>query len=357
MNYHQYKEAEKNNIKDIHYWANKCRKIQKTLKYNPDPNATVRHHLRDTEEQRKYNDEHYELWGFEIDEGGNEHFEYGKYIIFVTPEEHSKLHEDSDETRHRKSIAGKLRWKNTSYRKHMTESIRKIWSSPHRRHQRSIAYSGNGNPFYGKHHSQATKEKYFNGKNNHMYGVSPSEETRKKISEANKGRIISDETRCKISNALMGHEVSAETRKKISEANTGKQCSEELKLYFSEKYTGKGNPFYGKHHSKETIEKISGKNNHMYGKHHTDETKKKISEANKNKVVSEETRAKLSKASSGERNGMYGKHPSEDTLNKMRNSNGVELQRKASIAYKKYKDDGGKMKWQDFRREFFINNK
>lgn len=243
MNYHQYKEAEKNNVKDIYYWANKCRKIQKSLQYNSDPNATVRHHLRDTEEQRKYNDEHYEMFGFEIDEDGNEHFEYGKYIIFVTPEEHSKLHKDSSETRYRKSIAGKLRWQDLSYREHMTEAIRKIWSNPHKRHQRSVAYSGNGNPFYGKHHTQNTKEKHFIGKNNHMYGVSPSEETRKKISEANKGRIVSDETKHKISEALIGHEVSAETREKISIANTGKQCSEELKLYYSEKYTGKGNPF------------------------------------------------------------------------------------------------------------------
>ena len=51
-------------------WYNLTRKFQRSLCYEQDPNATVIHHLRDTEEQRKYNDEHYELWGFEIDENG-----------------------------------------------------------------------------------------------------------------------------------------------------------------------------------------------------------------------------------------------------------------------------------------------
>ena len=200
MNYHQYKEACKNKTKGIHYWANKCRKIQKTLEYNPDPKATVRHHLRDTEEQRKYNDEHYEYFGFNQD--GT--FEYGKHVIFITKEEHDIIHKDSDETKYKKSVAGKLRWQDASYRDHMTKAICEVWADEHRRHQRSKAYSGNGNPFYGKHHSQETKEKYFIGESNPMYGVIPSEETRHKISEANKGKIVSDDTRNKLSVALYG---------------------------------------------------------------------------------------------------------------------------------------------------------
>ena len=40
------------------------RAIQRSLKYNSDPNATVRHHLMDTSEQIAYNKEHYEMWGF-----------------------------------------------------------------------------------------------------------------------------------------------------------------------------------------------------------------------------------------------------------------------------------------------------
>lgn len=54
-------------------------------------------------------------------------------------------------------------------------------------------------------------------------------------------------------------------------------------------YNGKNNPFYGKTHTKESIEKIRQKNmnkydgdkNPFYGKVHSEETKKIISEKNK----------------------------------------------------------------------------
>ena len=215
-------------------YYNSTKELQRSLLYNSDQNATIIHHLRDTEEQRKYNDEHYELWSFNLD--GT--FEYGKYVIFVTHEEHTNIHA-------------------------------------------------------------------------HLY-----------------------ETRSKISESLNNY------------------WTIEKRAEWSKKMSGNGNPFYGKHHSQETKEKLSGENNGMYGKHLSEQARKAISEANKNKVVSEETRKKLSLAVSGEKNGMYGKHPSEESLNKMRNSTGVELQKKASIAYRKYKEDGGDMKWQDFRRKF-----
>ena len=232
---------------DFTYY-NRTRNIQRSLQYNSDPSAAVIHHLRDTEEQRKYNNEHYELWGHNLD--GT--FEYGKYVIFVTEKEHGKIHGESEETRKKKSIAN------------------------------------------------------------------------------------------------MGHPVSDETKKKISIANTGKTWSEDKKKERSVKLTGEGNPFYGKHHSQETKEKyFTGENNPMYGKHLSDKAKKAISEANKNKVVSDETRKKLSVAVSCERNGMYGKRPPEGCWNRAK-----ELQEQASVAYRKYKEDGGSMKWQDFRREF-----
>ena len=37
-----------------------------------------------------------------------------------------------------------------------------------------------------------------------------------------------------------------------------------------------------------------GNNHYLYGKHHLDETKQKISESCKNKIVSEETKKKIS---------------------------------------------------------------
>lgn len=66
-----------------------------------------------------------------------------------------------------------------------------------------------------------------------------------------------------------------------------KELSEQAKLRIGEK-----NPFYGKHHSKETREKISelasqriGTDNHFYGKHHKDSAKRKIAEANGKPVL------------------------------------------------------------------------
>ena len=69
MNYNEWRNLVWNKTSELDFtYYNKAKSIQKSLQYNSDPNAKIIHHLRDTEEQRKYNDEHYELWGFEIDE-------------------------------------------------------------------------------------------------------------------------------------------------------------------------------------------------------------------------------------------------------------------------------------------------
>ena len=89
-----------------------------------------------------------------------------------------------------------------------------------------------------------------------------TEDAKIKISEKNKGRIVSDETKLK-----------------ISEANKGKNL--------------------GKKHTEETIELMSylkkAEKNPMYGKKHTSETKEYLSKINK-KPKSEETKIKLKKS-------------------------------------------------------------
>lgn len=155
-------------------YDNASREIQLSLKYNHDPNATVRHHLRDTEEQRKYNDEHYELWGFEIDEDGNEHFEYGKYIVFLTPEEHAKVHSCSKETRKKLSEAAKNQWQDEEIRSVM------IASRVGRRHTEETKQKcresklGEKNPMYGVHNT---------GEKAPMYGKKHSDETKGRMKE------------------------------------------------------------------------------------------------------------------------------------------------------------------------------
>ena len=155
-----------------YYWYNKTRKIQKSLKHNPDPNAVVIHHLRDTEEQRKYNDEHYELWGFEVDKDGNEHFEYGKYVIFLTKEDHDLYHQLSDETR-KKISDGVINAINNGLRE-----------------KRSVLFAGEKNPMYGKVGPLSTcfgrrgELHPMYGRQSAFKGHHFSEESKKKLSES-----------------------------------------------------------------------------------------------------------------------------------------------------------------------------
>ena len=107
-----------------------------------------------------------------------------------------------------------------------------------------------------KRMSEIKKGKYC-GDKNPMFGRHHTEDAKKKVSIANKGRVLSEEH-----------------KKKISKANKGKLC-------------GSKHPNYGKHLSSETKNKISnsvkGENNGFYGKRHTAETKEKLSIARSGK--------------------------------------------------------------------------
>ena len=88
-------------------------------------------------------------------------------------------------------------------------------------------------------------DEYYNLKNasvggNTREGMKNSPEHLRKVSIANKGKIISKEQKDKISKTL-----------------TGRVASTETKLKMSKKRKGKDNPFYGKKHSEETKTKIS----------------------------------------------------------------------------------------------------
>ena len=97
----------------------------------------------------------------------------------------------------------------------------------------------------------------------------------------------SEECKRKISESLKGHKVSEETKKKIGHTNSiilkGRKLS--------------------KKHKKNISFGMLGEKNHFFGKHHTKESLKKISEASKNRIISEETRKRLSECRLGS------KHP------------------------------------------------
>lgn len=288
------------NIKEWHKaceegWAPRkydiaSREIQRLLKYNSNPNATVRHHLRDTEEQRKYNDEHYELWGFEIDESGNEHFEYGKYMIFVTEEEHLAIHALSEETKQKISdslhlfyttdegkLNAKLRMTDTVKSK-ISASVKATMTEEHRRLLSDIAKK-NMTDERRELIRQATKEAMSDEEirqkiSNSKLGKPLSEEHKKAIAEGGKGRVVSEETREKISKIHKGKIVSDETRQKLRESskklwenddykkhqsdirigktpwNKGVPMTEEQKGKLSMAKKGKPNPFNDEHRKK-----------------------------------------------------------------------------------------------------------
>ena len=147
-----------------------------------------------------------------------------------------------------------------------------------------IHHKGENHPFYGKHHSEETKQKMSEakkGEKHPLYGKQLSEETRRKMSEAKKGEKLSEETKGKISKSisgenhpLYGKHHSEETKRKMSEAKKGKHFSDEHKRKISEK---------------------------LKGKHHSDEHKRKISEANKGKHVSDEHKRKIREAKDDEK--------------------------------------------------------
>jgi hypothetical protein len=120
------------------------------------------------------------------------------------------------------------------------------------------------------------------GSENPFYGRKHSAEALAKMRAANCGRRLSEEIRRKMSASHMGHVVTEETRRRISETKTP-----EMKVRLSARFRGKSNPFYGKFHS--------------------DESKRKISLAHKGKIVSLESRKKMSDSRRGEKNHMYGK--------------------------------------------------
>jgi hypothetical protein len=116
----------------------------------------------------------------------------------------------------------------------------------------NLTNGGEGGSGY-KHTEQAKqimREKR-KGENNNFFGKQHSEETKEKIKEARKKQIITEEAKLKISkatigenNPMFGKKHSEETKKKIRDKRLGK-------------YTGKNSPLFGIPKSEETKRKLS----------------------------------------------------------------------------------------------------
>lgn len=139
----------------------------------PTGKKCIVHHRDDNEEVCIYNNEHYELWGFNQD--GT--FEYGKYVVFMLNADHTTYHH-----------AGKL----------VSDETKLKISQNH------ADVCGENNPMYGNI-GRITGDK------NPM----KNEIVRNKVSKALKGRRFSEETRAKMSASKKGCKLSEETKAKM----------------------------------------------------------------------------------------------------------------------------------------------
>lgn len=150
-------------------------------------------------------------------------------------------------------------------------------------------------------------------------GKNKSDEHRKNISIANKGKVRSKEfiEKCRLNH--LGLKLSEETKRKISESLKGKKLSEETKLKMKE--NNKNNPNAGmknKHHSIETKKKIGFANSiSLKGTHQSEETKRKKSISFKGKNIWIKGRHHSEEAKIKISNFQKGKVISEETKNRM----------------------------------------
>lgn len=249
MNYTEFWKLAKSHSDELNWFYYKA--VHEILRnselYRSDKCMQV-HHLCDTEERIKYNNEHYELWGF--NEDGT--FEYGKYVIFVTREEHLQIHTQSEITKDKIGKASRERWSNPEYRERMSK-IRKDMSTEDVIAKRVCSYHKTlENPEVRLKMSESQKNRRLNnpiseetrkklrdanlGEKNPMYGKHPSEETRQRMSDSQK-LLWNDERRREYSLKLSGENAPwfgkkfpQEYRDKMSKAHTGLKQSEEAIL-------------------------------------------------------------------------------------------------------------------------------
>lgn len=90
-----------------------------------------------------------------------------------------------------------------------------------------------------------------------------------------------------------------ETKRKLRELHLGKTVSPDILKKMSESRMGSKNPMYGQKHTKETREKMSKSKRGKPGHPCSDYAKERARQANLGKVLSEETKKKISEATQG----------------------------------------------------------
>jgi very-short-patch-repair endonuclease len=160
--------------------------------------------------------------------------------------------------------------------------------------------------YYNLHKSALCKYCKSKGERNHQFGKKHSKETKKRISNANKGRLIGSK------NPMYGISTYEYLVKKYGKIKANK---------------------LEKNRRKKLREVALGKNNHFYGKKHTKDSIEKIIEANKKyrDSLTEKEKIELSKQQSKIQKAIYNKNP-QDYINKRRRAGQIAAEK--SIKYK-----------------------
>lgn len=191
------------NKQDYYSNKSKCKKYYKRIQelltnWKAENNIVERcvvHHRDDTDECRKYNEEHYELWGFNLD--GT--FEYGKYVVFMTHAEHSSYHNTGHDR-----CKGE---NNPFYNCHHTDEQRIKWSLERKGRKLTEEWkqhisenNAHISGMKGKQHSETSRKQISENNAHYWKGKTFSDEARKRMSEAKKGKPMSEEHKQQLKN-------------------------------------------------------------------------------------------------------------------------------------------------------------
>jgi hypothetical protein len=168
-------------------------------------------------------------------------------------------------------------------------------------------------------------------------------------------------------NPFYGKHHSRESKKKLSFANSGKKRSEITKKLMSCNRTGNKNGFYGKKHSDKTKQQISqrgierdlsGENNPFYGKCHSPEIRRHLSEVRSRKILSGEINP-INTSRKGYFNGIrYDSTYELKRIQQLLSDNHVKLFQKNNNIIIDYEFEGKKRKYiPDFFIEYYDGSK
>ena len=160
------------------------------------------------------------------------------------------------------------------------------------------------------------------GRKNYFYGKKHTQESKDKVSKANKGRKLTSYQKEKIIQSNRTRVYGPETLKKISKINKGRKFGKEVREKIAKSRIGMK---LSEEHKKSIGLGVKGEKNGMFGKTHSAEVRKKLSMYRLGKPIPLSTREKISESLKGkfvgEKNPMYGRFHSELTKNKISQKN------------------------------------